>query len=105
MVMQSNRTGNPKFAMGRLLSTPGALAALEEAGLSLASLLSRHVSGDWGDLSDDDKQANELALQDGSRIFSAYVLAATRQKVWCITEAEDDSGQRASTTILLPEDY
>ena len=97
--------GNPKFAMGRLLSTPDALRALEEAGEAPATLLGRHVTGDWGDMSDEDKQANELALQDGSRLFSSYVLAATGQKVWVITEAADDQGRRAASTILLPENY
>jgi hypothetical protein len=97
--------GNPRFAMGRLLSTPGALEALQEAGESPASLLQRHVTGDWGDMSDEDKQANELALQDGSRVFSSYLLAATKQKIWVISEATDDQGRRAATTILLPSEY
>ncbi len=97
--------GNPKFAAGRLLSTPGALEALEKAGVNPSTLLSRHVSGDWGDMCEEDKQANEQALQDGSRIFSAYVLKTTNQKVWAITEATDDQGRRAATTILLPEEY
>ena len=54
---------------------------------------------------EEDKQANEQALQDGSRIFSAYVLKTTGEKVWVITEAIDDQGRRAATTILLPEEY
>ena len=104
MVMQSNRTSNPKFAMGRLLSTPGALQALSEANENPTSLLSRHVSGDWGDMCDEDKQANERALQDGSRVFSAYVLT-TGEKIWIITEATDDQGRRAATTILRADEY
>ena len=105
MINRSNRTGNPKFATGRLLSTPGALRALEEAGQSPATSISRHVSGDWGNMSkEEDKQANELALRDGSRIFSAYVLT-TGQKVWVITEAADDQGRRAATTLTLPQEY
>jgi len=105
MIMRSGGNGNTKFAMGRLLSTPGALEALEKAGQTPASLLSRHVTGDWGNMCDEDKQANERALEDGSRIFSVYVLATTKQKVWVITEATDDEGRRAATTILLPEEY
>ena len=96
--------GNPKFVMGRLLSTPGALEALQEASQSPASLLSRHVSGDWGDMCEEDKQANERALEDGSRIFSAYVLT-TGEKLWVITEAEDDQGRRVASTILKPSEY
>ena len=96
--------GNPRFAMGRLLSTPGALQALSEAGQSPASLLGRHVTGDWGDMCDEDKQANELALQDGSRIFSSYQLSPS-EKIWVITEAVGDEGRRAATTILKPSEY
>ena len=64
--------GKPKFTLGRLLATPGALAALEDAGQTPLDIISRHVSGDWGDISPDDKQLNDQALIDGSRILSAY---------------------------------
>ena len=53
---------------------------------------------------DNDQAALLEALKDGSRIFSTY---KTRKgvKLWVITEAEDDSGVRCATTILLPEEY
>jgi hypothetical protein len=66
--------------------------------------LHRHVHGDWGDLSDGDAEANEEALCDGSRILSAYI-TDNETKIWIITEAINDKGHRASTTILLPEEY
>lgn len=94
----------PLFDLGRTLATPGALEALETAGVSPASLLSRHVTGDWGCVNAGDKQANDEALIDGSRLLSAYMLP-TKVKVWVITEATDDEGRRAATTILLPEEY
>jgi len=96
--------GKPLFDLGRTLATPGALAELEKAGVSPASLLSRHITGDWGCVSADDKRANDESLIDGSRILSAYILP-TKVKVWIITEATDDEGRRAATTILLPEEY
>ena len=34
--------------------------------------LARHVTGDWGDLDDEDRSLNDAALIDGSRILSAY---------------------------------
>ncbi len=94
----------PLFPLGRTLATPGALAALEKAGVQPAALLSRHVRGDWGCVCDDDKRANEESLKAGSRLLSAYILP-TRVKVWVITEATDDQGRRAATTLLLPEEY
>jgi len=96
----------PLFDLGRTLATPGALEALEEAGVSPASLISRHVTGDWGCVCDKDKQANNEALIDGSRLLSAYVLPTkVKVQVWAITEAKDDQGRREATTLLLPEEY
>lgn len=70
----------PGFALGRLLSTPGALAALVEAGQDGRTFLKRHYSGDWGDLDPEDKKANDRALMRGERILSAYRLS-TGQKL------------------------
>ena len=60
-----------KFSLGRIVATPGALHALHEAGQSADEFLARHVTGDWGDLDDEDKSLNDAALIDGSRILSA----------------------------------
>jgi len=92
------------FPLGQILATPGALAALEEARSSPVIWVLRHAAGDWGQLDSQDVQANAEALRYGSRILSAYVLA-TGVKLWIITEAEDDEGNREATTILLPSEY
>lgn len=95
----------PKFAFGRVVATPGAIAALKEAGQSPWEFLwGRHLAGDWGDVDADDRAANDQALKDGSRILSSYRLNSG-EKIWIITEAEDDHGHRASTTVLLPDEY
>jgi hypothetical protein len=87
------------FALGRLVATPGALAALEENGQGCTEYLERHVQGDWGDLCDEDKQANEEAVEQGLRILSSYRLN-DGTKIWIITE-----WNRSATTVLLPEEY
>jgi len=94
----------PRFRLGQTVATPAALKAIQQAGQSPAEFLDRHVRGDWGDLCDEDKQANEDALQDGSRILSAYH-TSTGQKIWIITEAADEDDRREATTILLPDEY
>jgi len=94
----------PKFSLGRVLSTPGALEALEKAGQSAIEFLQRHVKGDWGQLCEEDRQANEQSLLDGSRLLSAY-RTSLGEKIWIITEAVDDAGHRAATTVLLPSEY
>jgi hypothetical protein len=93
-----------KFHLGQLLATPGALSALQDAGQSPAEFLSRHSLGDWGELCDTDRQLNQQALADGSRLLSAYA-TVKGVKLWIITEAADDDGQRLATTILLPDEY
>lgn len=89
----------PRFSLGQVVATPGAIQAMQEAGQNPAELLQRHLSGDWGELDEEDRRANDDAIQQGSRILSAYVLRNS-VKVWVITEAD-----RSSTCILLPEDY
>ena len=71
-----DQESNPKplFRLGQVFGTPGALQALESAGQHPAELLSRHVTGDWGDLCDEDKAENELSVQQGFRILSSYEL-------------------------------
>lgn len=89
---------DPRFSLGRVVATPGALALLTSIGLSPNVLLRRHVSGDWGDLDDEDKAVNEHAVEHGERILSAY--ETDGGKVWIITE-----WNRSVTTLLLPSEY
>jgi len=78
----------------------GALAAFAGAlDEDLNNYISRHADGDWGDLDEHDRKANEYALEHGLRVLSAYTLGSG-EKIWIITEAD-----RSSTTILLPEEY
>jgi hypothetical protein len=88
-----------KFEMGQIVATPGALAALEESSEQPVTFFARHLSGDWGDLSDDDRKENEFSLLHGFRLLSSYHLHSGT-KIWIITEAD-----RSSTTILLPDEY
>jgi len=105
-VMIAVNAKNIRFKPGRVLATPGAIEALERSGQSIWVYLSRHLAGDWGVVDDEDKQANEEALKDGSRLLSAYLLDDAEQtKIWIITEAADDTGNREATTALLPDEY
>jgi hypothetical protein len=94
----------PLFTLGQIVATPGALEQLAKAQVAPSNLLDRHVHGDFGQLCQEDVEANEQSLKDGSRLLSSYRLS-TGQKVWVITEAANDHGQRAATTLLLPEEY
>jgi hypothetical protein len=49
-----------KFQPGQIVATPGALEAFREAGEGPETYLQRHVSGDWGQVCEEDRQENEL---------------------------------------------
>lgn len=89
----------PKFSLGRVVATPGALLVLKQANQNPFEFLGRHQVGDWGELCEEDKKENEFSLKNGFRILSAY---RTRNdvKIWIITEAD-----RSVTTLLLPHEY
>ncbi len=95
----------PKFHLGPLVATPGALEALGRNRSNGLEYLARHARGDWGDLCDEGKQSNDAALRTGARLLSAYRLG-DGTKIWIITDAEiDDKHSRQATTILLPDEY
>ena len=82
------------FSLGALVATPNALQQIDNA--SVLDGLRRHARGVWGTICQEDKDANDLALRDGTRLLSAYA-AKDGTKFWIITEAE-----RSATTVLRP---
>jgi hypothetical protein len=102
--MSNCSTHRPLFHLGQVVATPGALEALRDAEQQPHEFVTRHVMGDWGELDEEDKSLNDAAVTDGSRILSAYT-TRKGERVWGISEAIDDQGSRAASTILLPEEY
>jgi hypothetical protein len=88
-----------RFPLGHVVITPGCLAAFHESGDDPSIFVLRHATGNWGDLTPADRQANEEALKVDARLLSAYRLS-NGTKIWIITEAD-----RASTCLLLPDEY
>ena len=83
--------------LGRIVATPN--ARLRIPNDEILKAIARHQAGDWGELSQEDRAANDHALAEGTRILSPYH-TADGMKFWIITEAD-----RSVTTVLLPEDY
>ena len=105
----SHATRKPRFALGQVVATPGALRLLQQTGTDAMALLMRHVTGDWGNICAEDAKENELSIAEGFRVMSVYALSLGdqvasdgdgRERVWLITEAD-----RSVTTFLLPRDY
>jgi hypothetical protein len=95
----------PKFDLGQIVSTPGALEACSPEHLT--ACLARHASGDWGCVCADDAAENELSVKEGFRVLSSYPIDPAKpckgfgeNTLWIITEAD-----RSVTTFLLPSEY
>jgi hypothetical protein len=97
--MVATNKKEPRFLLGRIVATPGALEALESNEQQVMELLQRHVVLDPGELDEEDQQTNLDAVENGGRIFSSYLLN-DGTKIWVITEAD-----RSSTCLLLPDEY
>jgi hypothetical protein len=94
-----NEPARPRFPLGKIVATPGALQALAVSQESPIKFLRRHVAGDWGEVDEEDGRANDHAIVVGLRILSAYK-TERGQRLWIITESD-----RSVTTLLLPEEY
>ena len=95
----------PLFLLGQVVATQGAMSIGDVPLLNRC--LNRHVRGDWGCVSEEDRETNNAALKAGDRLLSAYAIDDTKpckgygdNTLWIITEAG-----RSVTTFLLPEEY
>ncbi|HWY87051.1 MAG TPA: hypothetical protein VNX28_10020 [Gemmataceae bacterium] len=87
--------GPVRFSLGQTVFHGKASVRLRTEEVLTA--LRRHSRGDWGDLLPEDAIANDLAVKQGGRLFSAYGLG--RDRFWVITEAD-----RALTTVCMADD-
>lgn len=93
-----------RFELGRLEATYSISAAMEDDAAFhsfVMASLGRYRSCDWGELSANDRQANDAAVTNGDdRILAAYVSEELQKKIWIITEAD-----RRFTTVMFPQEY
>jgi hypothetical protein len=85
-----------KFRLGRIVLTTRALERLSQDDLLTA--IQRHQAGDWGNVTEERRQKNELSLKEGFCLVSVYH-ASNSERVQIVTEAD-----RSSTTVLMPEE-
>lgn len=91
-----------KFNPGQMVITRGVndlIASSEEFAKHVMLSIRRHVAGDWGDVCDEDRVTNEMALQEGDRLLSVYKKEGV-PTIWIITECD-----RSVTTVLFPDEY
>lgn len=90
------------FSLGQLVFTNGVYEMTQNNPLltrEISHCIVRHGRGDWGEVHEEDKVSNNLALTKGTRLLSAYTLS-NQKEIWIITEWD-----RSLTTVLFPEEY
>ncbi|QVX40762.1 hypothetical protein J4H89_23540 (plasmid) [Ralstonia solanacearum] len=91
---------NARFSPGQIVVSTGVNALVQTGRFNPGPYLARHLTGDWGDLDDNDRHLNEAALKSGKdRLVSSYEIASNLT-LWIITEWD-----RSVTTLLLPSEY
>ena len=95
-----NLASQARFSPGQVVMTAGVDELVRQGRLNPTPYLRRHLHGDWGDLSGDDRRLNDAALASGEdRLFSSYQVMPDL-KLWIITEWD-----RSVTMLLLPSEY
>lgn len=88
----------PLFHPGKLLVAPAAIEVLRSNGVPVISIVLRHIAGDWGIVSEDDKRQNDVSIVAGLRLISIYRLP-DQTRILVITEWD-----RSNTTIERLDD-
>lgn len=86
----------PEFKMGEMLVTKGIYKSITLE--NIFALIRRFSQKDWGELSEDDIEMNQIALANGDRLFGRYTV--NEFVIYIITEAD-----RSCTTVLLSDEY
>lgn len=89
------------FQLGQTCITKGVNQLIENENISyddVTSMIRKHVTGDFGELCEEDKEINLQAIKDGDRILSKYKIK--ENSFYVITE-----WNRSVTTVLLCDEY
>jgi len=86
----------PQFELGHIGITIGVIQKTTPP--EIQNILRRHCECDWGDLGEEDKESNNIALIEGTRLVSSYHVSG--EKIYITTEAD-----RSLTLIQLAEEY
>ncbi len=97
----------PAVQLGQLVTT-ASISSHMSADLSFHTFIftsvSRHHEGDWGEVCEEDRFVNDLALTSGSRLVSVYYCSSDHSyesdRIFIITEAD-----RSVTTVLWAGEY
>ena len=90
-----------KFELGEILISLDVGNFIDENEfdrLIIAGLLNRHQNGDWGDMDEKYKKANNISLKKGQRVVSSFTIG--KEIIWIVTESD-----RSLTGVIFPSQY
>ena len=95
------------LTLGQVVTTTSIANAMSinlEFRLFILESIQKHLNHDFGAICKEDHNANVLAIKNGGRVFSLYLipeeLGIKQEKIYIITEAD-----RSHTTALYPHEY
>lgn len=95
------------FNVGKVVATHGIAESMrknERFALEVALSLKRYTIKDWGDLSEEDKQVNEDALQYPDDLYLLAVYNTCDGKIFIISNRISESAGDVATTICFPSE-
>lgn len=89
--------------IGTIHFTPHAYELVQRAPFEVAHAIARHKRGDWGDVDDDDKAANDAAVcaANGGGMLSVYYIDGIKIYIDTVGYGTDE----VYTVVMLPEEY
>lgn len=86
-----------RFNLGEVVMTRTIADELDEK--DIIGIVKRHSECDWGDLCEEDKRMNDVAIETGEdRILSKYTI--NNKNVYIVIEWD-----RSVTTVLFADEY
>lgn len=103
---ENNMFASKYFNLGQVVVTHGInniMTENERFALEVALCLRRFCVKDFGNLSDEDKQSNEIALKHPEDLYLLGAYQTCAGKIWIITNATETVGMNV-TTVLFPDE-
>lgn len=95
------------FNIGKIIVTRRIYEAIKESDRFAAEVnlsLQRYAVKDWGNLSDDDKQANEESLKYPDDLYLLAAYETCKGKIWIITNRISENAGDNATTVCFPSE-
>lgn len=97
--MASKRYTPSLFDSGRIVITAGVSDLVLRGALNPLIFLQHHLTGNWGDISEQAANVNDAAINNSQRLLSSYTVNSD------VTLLVVTAADRSTTTLLLPREY